>query len=92
MALLWTDGISENFEVVKANTSKKKKKKSQPISFYFPLFLFASPHFFFSFPPFPCPSFFFHPLLVNLQTAVRGNNALGTALLALVNALTGISL
>lgn len=29
MALLWTDGISEHFEVVKTNTSEKNEKETE---------------------------------------------------------------
>lgn len=44
-ALLRTDGISESFEVVKANTSenfKKRKEKNQVGTVFFPLLLFLS--------------------------------------------------
>lgn len=81
MALLWTDGISENFEVVKANTSKKKKKPAD--LFYFPLFLFASLYFFF-FPPFPCPSFSFSILSCESSDCRRVNKIAPELLLALI--------
>ena len=71
MALLWTDGISKNFGVVKANTSKKKKKKSKPFSFlpHFPLHLASLPLSSFCLSSFPL-SFSLFPLSYeNLQTA-----------------------
>ena len=66
MALLWTDGISENFEVVKANTSKKKKASQ---SLLFPTFSVCLPLFFFSFHHSPILLFLFPSSPVNLQTA-----------------------
>ena len=82
MALLWTDGISENFEVVKANTSKKKKASQ---SLFFPTFLSASLYpFFFFFPPFPCPSFSFSLLSCKSLDCLRVNKIAPELLLALI--------
>jgi hypothetical protein len=39
MALLWTDGISENFEIVKANTSNKERKEEEKRAFPFSFLL-----------------------------------------------------
>ena len=81
MALLWTDGISENFEVVKANTSKKKK--SQPISFISHFFCLP-PSIFFFFPPFACPSFSFSLLSCESPDCRRVNKIAPELLLALI--------